>query len=569
MDRIRKHSDRASTRRVVDGILNAPANRGRNIQNAPRNPHRPVFHERVKAAGSATQTRPIGDFSQAEGYHSADHSQIGRVHNASEATPAGQDEYIRKQFDASGSARKTKSHGRLFKKRSKNDRQQARQKRSGRRKLFIRGTATIVLAGLLLVGYLGATGYFNLNKIFKGGGAAVAMKANVDPTKLKGEGDGRVNVLLLGRGGEGHDGADLTDTIMVASIDPINNKAALVSIPRDLWVKGKFNESKINAVFAYAKNAAISDGKTAEEAEQQGIQSIETTVENITGLNIHYYGMVDFEAFEKAVNTVGGVTINVPEELRDSTMAWQNNWNPVLAPKGLQTMDGRKALMYVRSRHGSARGDFDRAERQRLFLMALKSQILSVGTFSNPMKVSRLMNDFGNHAKTDFSLNDLMRLYKLSGNISSFESIGFVDAPHNFLTTDFYNGQSIVRPIAGTFAYDQIKDYLRTALPDGYIVKENAPIIVLNGSLMDGMATKKSDELKSYGYNVVKADTAPTQDYDDTVIVNLGGDNKYTQNYLEKRFGVKATTKLPAGITLPEGTKSGFVIIIGQNESNR
>lgn len=574
MEQHRRQTDRVRTRQAVDGILNAPANRGRIIQNAPRaasHHRRPVFRERVRTVQPTP--RLIGDFAQTDGYHSSDRSTSGRVKNteSAHAQPVAhhapkEDTYIRHQFSDESEPKRSRRRKPLASRRAKKSRASKRG-RSGWKKFALRGAVASILLVVGVGGYLAANGYMNLNKIFQGGGAAVALDANVDPSTLRGEGDGRVNVLLLGRGGEGHDGADLTDTVILASIDPINKKAALVSLPRDLWVESDQGESKINAVFALTKNAALADDVEAAEAEKQGIKAVEEEVEEVTGVNIHYYGMIDFAGFEKAVNTVGGVTINVPEELRDSTMAWQNNWNPVLAKAGVQEMTGKQALMYVRSRHGSARGDFDRAERQRIFLTALKNEILSAGTYSNPVKVSRLMNDFGSHAKTDFSLNDLMRLYSLVGDISTFESISFVDEPHAYLTTGMHNGQSIVKPKAGVFEFDEMRTYLKSALPDGYIIKEKAPITVLNGTTKEGVATEQSDELKSYAYNVIATDNAPTQNYRKTVIVNLGGDNKYTQNYLEKRYGVVATKDLPADIQIPETKRTGFIVIIGQDEA--
>lgn len=451
-------------------------------------------------------------------------------------------------------------------------RQQRRAHKRKNRKTWktwaLRGSIATFLIVILFGGFLITKGYLKLNQVFKGGGAAAALDANVDPTKLKGEGDGRVNILLLGRGGAGHDGPDLTDTVLVASIDPVNNKSALVSVPRDLWVKSKTGSSKLNAVFANSKQRAIKRGADATAADKAGVEATEEAIEKVLGLNIHYFTVVDFAGFEKAVNTVGGVNINVPEQLRDPTMAWENKGNPVLAREGEQEMKGKQALMYVRSRHGSARGDFDRAERQRLFIMALKDAIMSSGTFSNPVKISKLMDDFGDHVKTDFGMNDLRRLYSLTKNISgdNMESIGLADPPNDYLTTGSFGGQSIVQPKDGLFEYDAIKEYIRKKLPDGYIIKEKAPITVLNGTATEGMATQVGDDLKTYSYNVQKVDNAPTQDYQKTVIVDLNGKNKFTKNYLERRFDVKATRKLPEGIVVPEHERKGFVIIIGSNE---
>jgi LCP family protein required for cell wall assembly len=509
--------------------------------------------------------RLIGDFSARGGYRSADPTggRIGaeRLRSRSSTLPErSNSEQITEQF----SRRQQPKH--QVRQRGKRH----AKKHVSWKRWALRGTLATVIITVGLGGFLAAKGYIKLNQVLRGGGAAAALEANVDPAKLKGEGDGRINILMLGRGGAGHDGPDLTDTLVIASVDPIGKQASLISVPRDLWVESRYGDTKINAVFANAKNSALrKKGTTKDAAEKTGIKAIEDTLEDVTGINLHYYVLVDFKGFEKAVNTVGGVNINVPEELRDPSMAWENNRNPVLAKAGPQTMQGKQALMYVRSRHGSARGDFDRAERQRLFIMALKNKIMTSGTYGNPVKISKLMDDFGDHAQTDFSMSDMMRLYSITKGIgdTSIKSIGLADPPNDYLTTANINGQSVVEPKAGLFSYSLMKTYIRSQLPDGYIKKENAPLLLLNGTPTEGLATKESTELKSYSYNVTKADNAPTKNYSDSVLVDLTGKNKYTKNYLEKRYNTKATRTLPQGITIPEQERKGFVIIIGSNET--
>lgn len=554
-------SNRRQARQAIDGFIhNNPPKKLPNLKptNAvPKNNRSPVFSDRLRS------------------------EMRGRVRATDGFSPPSRPQPIRPTASASSQVKQTKEdiapiQRQFSEKKSSKDksrmslrRSQNKKQRPTWKKWALRGSIATFVVVLALTGLLAAKGYLRLNQILKGGGAAAALETEVDPTKLKGEGDGRINILLLGRGGEGHEGPDLTDTILVASIDPVNKKAALVSVPRDLWVSTKVGNSKINAVFANAKDKALSRGSDKEAAEKAGITAIQEEIEQVLGVNMHYYSMVDFKGFEQAVNTVGNVTINVPEELRDPTMAWENNWNPVLAREGVQEMNGKKALMYVRSRHGSARGDFDRSERQRLFIMALKDKIMSSGTYSNPVKISKLMDDFGTHAKTDFSMSDLLRLYSITKGIkdTSIESIGLADPPHDYLTTDNFAGQSVVVPKAGPYAYDEIHQYIRTKLPDGYVIKERAPIVVLNGTVTEGVATTEAEELKTYSYNVTKVDNAPTQDYQKTVIVDLTGKNKYTKNYLEKRFKTKVTRTLPQGLTIPEQERKGFVIIIGNNET--
>ena len=178
------------------------------------------------------------------------------------------------------------------------------------------------------------------------------------------------------------------------------------------------------------------------------------------------------------------------------------------------------------------------------------------------------MNNFGDNVHTDLSLSDSVSLYNIFKNISNNQigSVGLAEEPNNFLATDTVNGQSVVRPKLGFFDYTDIRKFVRGSLADGFIKKENANITILNGTGTPGIATNRADKLKSYGYNVGTVTNAPTQNYEKTIIVDLTkGKDKYTQRYLEQRFGVKATTNMPDSAILPG--KADFVIILGNNET--
>lgn len=439
------------------------------------------------------------------------------------------------------------------------------------KKEFWRSAGVIGVILVLLVGFLVAKGYLKLRNIFRGGaGTAAALQDGVDPSQLRGEGDGRVNILILGKGGPGHDGPDLTDTLLLLSIDPIQKEAGLLSIPRDLWTQtdNGSSYSKINAVYINAKDSALAQGKTKAQAESIGIKTAQRTVEKFLGIPMHYYVMVDFEAFRKAIDTVGGVSINVKAPLYDKTVAWENNWNPLIAGQGMQVFNGKRALLYVRSRHGTARGDFDRTERQRELLIALNKKVLSLGTFSNPLRISQLMDAFGNHVRTDLNIENSRRLYELGKEIdaSKVKSISLADPPNELVESRTIAGLSVVVPTAGIGNYDAIHNYVRNKLKDGFIRKENANIVILNGSKSPGLATQKAKELKSYGYNVTKVDNAPDNNYQHTMLVDLrNGDKKYTRHYLQLRFKVNAVGDLPDKNIDPGW--ADFVIILGQDAS--
>lgn len=431
---------------------------------------------------------------------------------------------------------------------------------------------------MLTGGLLFGKGYLKIRNVLKGGGGAPALAENVDPSKLRGEGDGRVNVLLLGKGGQGHEGGELTDTILVASIDPVNKKASILSIPRDLWVKVGTGQSKINAVYANAKSGVLSRSQRTDQvkqrAEQAGVAAIQSEVEETMGIPIHYYVMVDFVAFEKAIDTVGGIEIYVDPADKGAIVSetlWdgltRKNYRLDVRP-GKNYFDGQRALMYARSRQTSARGDFDRSERQRKILIALKDKILSAGTYGNPLKISELLSNFGDRVQSNMSTGELKRMYDIARTINSskINSVGLADPPNNYVTTDYVNGQSVVRPRAGLFDYTEIQNYVRNTLKDGYIQKENANIAVYNGSGITGLANTKATELKSFGYGITTVANAPNSNYGQTVLVDLTkGAKRYTKYYLEQRLKVTAVTAMPDSTISPAGAE--FVIILGKNES--
>jgi LCP family protein required for cell wall assembly len=447
----------------------------------------------------------------------------------------------------------------------------ARTKWQGTRRMAFRGVAVALILVITMGGLLFSQGYLKLHSVFKGGtGTAAALNPNVSPELLKGEGSGRVNILLLGRGGGNHDAPDLTDTMMLASVDPINHTSTLVSLPRDLWVNvPKQGVMKLNAAweageFKYLGKTTA--GSTDPKAIKAGFDTVDQTVHDVLGIDVNYNMLVDFQAFQQAVDTVGGVNVNVPSDLVDPTMAWENGNNPVLAKAGVQNFDGGKALRYVRSRETTS--DFARAERQRAMLVALKSKVVSLGTLSNPVKISGLLSSFGNNVQTDLSLRNAQRLYKLTKNISDPDtaSIGLADGANQYVATGNINGQAVVLPKAGLFNYGAIQQFVRSQLKDPFIVREKAKVVVLNGTAIPGLAAAKAAELETYGYNVTGSGNTPSSGWTQTRLIDLShGKKKYTKHYLEKRLGVTSSTVLPDNSIQANG--ADFVIIIGSDET--
>jgi polyisoprenyl-teichoic acid--peptidoglycan teichoic acid transferase len=548
-DRLRKNSNLRPANKI-DGVMNAPA------RGATQN----------RQVGVAT-TREVGGFKRSEGFHSANVQRPSSNYSRPDVRPAqtpktSGDSILHMSLPSSS----------LGDGRRGNRNKKKKQKPTGWRAVrrwSLRSAGVLAALALLVGGFLFAKAYFSAGQVFQGGGEAAALScsAEVEPSALKQEGDGRINILMMGEDNE----ASLTDSILVASIDPVNKKTAMVSIPRDLWVSSaSAGSSKVNAVYPLAKQAALAEKPDNERAaKKKAVEELQTVIEDVLGININYYVTVDVAGFERAVDIVGGVEMNVPEELAVSEHMWDDVRSVPYhldVPAGQQKFDPQRALFFVRTRKTSTRGDFDRTERQRLFLNALAGKVLSAGTYTNPVRITKLMDAFKDNVVTNFSIDDAVCMAKNAQDLDTKNmlSVGLADDENPVVTTGWAENQSIVQPVAGIGVNDEIHQLVRKSFVDGYITRENAKIIVLNGSGVGGQATAVKDELKSYGYKVIRAGDAPSQDFQSSTIVNLSGDSmRYTEHYLQNRFETQATDQLPEGISLNPNETADFVVILG------
>lgn len=398
---------------------------------------------------------------------------------------------------------------------------------SWKQRLMVAAGALVIAVGLFLGTKLILAAKHILAK--HNGASAPALAGTLDPTKLKGEGDGRINILLLGIGGAGHDGPYLSDTILVMSIDPRTKEVAMLSIPRDLYVKiPGYGWNKINAADAFGEQKKKGGGPDLSKA----------VVQNILGIPIHYYARVDFSGFKKAVDSVGGVDLSVDKAIYDP----EYPGGTLRIKAGYQHMNGDLALKYARSRKSTS--DFDRAARQQKLLIALREKALNVKTLSNPAKLVGLIDALGSSVRTDLQLSEIKKLAEIAQGIEGNKvTTKVLDTSANGLLVfgNVRGAGSIEIPAAGIGNYSAIQQLAHSIFADSYIKDENATIEVQNGTLQSGLATSVTTLLKSYNYNVVSTTTAPQQNYSHTVIYDYSGGKKpYTINYLEKRFGVRS-----------------------------
>lgn len=235
-----------------------------------------------------------------------------------------------------------------------------------------------------------------------------------DEMPLRGEEEGRINILLLGRAGTNHSGKNLTDTIALLSIDTTSNKAGLLSIPRDLYapIAGSNFFTKINSIYQYGLR------------ENGDGSAIEKTVSFITGVPIHYTVIVDFDGFEKIVDAIGGVTIQNARDIYDPRYPGKNySYETFELKAGWHTLDGKTALKYVRERHDDPEGDFGRAKRQQEVLQALHDKALDPALFGNIFTIERLLTALGESVRTNITTREMESFLSLGKKIDS-QNIG-------------------------------------------------------------------------------------------------------------------------------------------------
>ena len=416
-----------------------------------------------------------------------------------------------------------------------------KKSKSKNRHIIIKTVAAILFVLLILAGYFGYRTYKTLNKVIvkNSGPTAEGLKTeNVAVEKLKGEGDGRVNILLLGVGDAGHSGQELSDTMIVASYDPKTKDVAMLSIPRDLYVKVPNNGfSKINSAHAFGE----------QYKEGAGPDLAKKTVSEVLGIPIHYYIRTDFTALKQAVDTVGGVDIDVLSTLIDPDYPCEKNEGKVCGFSilaGPQHFNGSSALKYARCRKGNCGDDYGRAKRQQDVLVALRQKATKLNILANPAKVVEILDIVGKNVRTDLQVWEIERLTqvaretdpsKITSKVLDIDTTGLVKNSQ-------VGAASVVVPVAGIGNYSAIQAFVRSIFVDGYIKQEAATIQVENGTAQLNKAQLVSELLKSYNYNVISAVPADATSYKKTQIIDSSkGSKPYTIQYLEKRFGVKAT----------------------------
>lgn len=359
------------------------------------------------------------------------------------------------------------------------------------------------------------------------------------PTPLAWDGAGRVTVLVMGLDLRDYEegGAARTDTMLLLTVDPQTKTAGILSIPRDLWVNiPGFDYGKINTAYYIGEIYDLPGGGPAMAVQ---------TVEQLLGVPINYYARIDFAAFVVFIDQIGGIEIDVPEEIAVDPIGPHNT---VILDPGMQRLDGATALAYARNRD-TAGGDFDRAQRQQQVILAMRNRILNLQLLPKLIeKAPELYKQLSSGVHTNLSLDELMRLAWLVEQIP-VENIQ--RAAINFdQVTSTYSPEGLDILLPDSDKIRELRDQIftdsgpvgpsETAMagdPQEMMAEEAANVSVLNATFTIGLAAETGDYLKSQGINVVYTGNAD-EAMELSAIIDYTG-NPYTRQRLVEILNIE------------------------------
>lgn len=364
-------------------------------------------------------------------------------------------------------------------------------------------TLSLVIIILLFIG---------IAKALKSINFTVFLKAAGD--ELQTDAYGHTNFLILGTGGKNHEGSDLTDTIIVASIDDDSKLVTMISIPRDIYMKDEtVGNSRINEVYYNAKNYYGSS--------MEGLDHMRNKVETMMGIPIHYWIKLDFDGFKELIDALGGIDVYVEKPIYDPYYPKDGTflYEPFSISAGQHHLDGETALKYARSRKTTS--DFDRANRQQQIIYAVKEKALQTEIIFSKDKITKLLNTLKENIETNITVKEILTLGGMAADYKP-EQIShrlIHDDPTKcggLLYTparEFYNGMFVLIPAGG---FEFIHRYSDLNFNNPQIAGENPKIIILNGTKIGGVAGEAKQILQRLCFDVIKFGNGKSQDVTET-----------------------------------------------------
>jgi len=358
------------------------------------------------------------------------------------------------------------------------------------------------------------------------------------------DGKERVTILLMGldyRDWETGNGPPRTDTMMLLTIDPVAKTAGMLSIPRDLWVEiPGFEHNRINTAYFLGETNNLPGGGAALAMK---------TVENLIGVPIQYYAIIEFSTFEQMIDEIGGIDVLVKQRVKISPIGRISIW---LDPKPYH-LDGAETLAYARARKTEG-GDFDRAERQQQVALAIRDRIVGfemiptlvtkAPTLYQQMKTGIKTNLIDPGAPPDQLVKQLQQVISLGLlameiDPGTFQK-GVIGPPDMVIFSILPSGAEVLKPIPDQIRRLRDEIFTSTSViapsittddPISAAMQEGARIAVLNGAGIEGFAGRTGQFLEGQGLNVVEIGNADRLDYAKSLIIDYTG-NPYTRQYL-------------------------------------
>lgn len=366
--------------------------------------------------------------------------------------------------------------------------------------------------------------------------------------EMQKDGSWNVNILIVGVGGSAHQWGYLADSMMVASFNPQLGAVTFLSLPRDLYIqKDKQIFGKINMLLAHGYNKYQDLGS--------GALYLAEKVEEITGLPIPYYAIIDFQGFTTMIDQVGWVEVTLKKDFVDYQYPNDNRgYETFRLLSGTHLLSWETALKYVRSRHSTS--DFSRSARQQEIMKALLVKIFSTQGALNVNNLKKLYEQYAQIVTTNVDVKEIIGMSKYVYDLKHFFSFNYTNEcgyttfrlmkPWCFLYAPLmeeFAGMSVLLPDGASVSSLSMYKYMQgftsyVAHDQGYLV-EGLKIQVQNGidkkrkGKVNGLASNVAVKLKKYGFQIVDVDNA-SEGYEDTILyVHTTGDYQKTLSTLK------------------------------------
>lgn len=373
---------------------------------------------------------------------------------------------------------------------------------------------------------------------------------------LKKDSDGYTNILAVGVGGKGHSGEDLTDTLIVASINEKENKVVLSSIPRDLYVKHEnIIAQRINSVYENTKYRL---------GEEQGMQTLTDIASDFVGFPIHYYIRIDFKGLVDVVDAVGGIEVYNEETIYDPFYPGPNySYQTFSMPQGLQYLDGETALKYARSRKTSS--DFARSNRQQQVIFGIKEKALQLNILSSPERLTDLYQSIESNIGTNLTLREITSLAAVASDLQSSDLVSAIvnddfNSKGGFLYTpprSQYADAFVLLPADPSLS--QIHTFYKLHRHYPTLMKNPIPFDVLNGTKTPGLAGSTAATLQRYGFEINEIKNIENRDIEVTtsfIQTSIGKDADLVKAIKELFKPIEQTQAIDP--VMPDPTEDGL-----------